>query len=279
MDLTKLGRTERVLAGIGIALFITSFFPWFSVTADLIDGGSASASYDAWSYPSGFNDWFPILLLLAYAIVLALPAFGTAINAPILASPANRAFIGLVLSALAVLLFAIQGLTYPNFPAALAGSAGPSWGYYLALVLALAAGVQSYLGFTQAGGSLAQVGAAFKSRTQQQTQQAPTAAPYGQPQQPYDQPLQQQGYQPHAQAPYGQPQAYAQPQPQPQPGYGAAPQPPAPPQPPYGQQPPQQPYGQQQSPWGQPQPPQQPPQNPQQPYGQGQPPPPPFSGS
>jgi hypothetical protein len=274
MDLTKLGRTERVLAGAGIALFIASFFPWFSVTADLVTGGSASASYDAWSYPSGFNDWFPILLLLAYAIVLALPAFGTAINAPILADPANRAFIGLVLSALAVLLFAIQGLTYPSFPAGLAGSAGPSWGYYLALLLALAAGVQSYLGFSQAGGSLAQVGAAFKSRTQQQTQQVPTAAPYGQPQQPYGQPPQQQGYQPHAQAPYGQPQSYAQPQP----GYGAAPQPP---QEPYGQQPPQQqPYGQPQSPWGQPQQPQQPPQNPQQPYGQGQqPPPPPFSGS
>ena len=264
MDLTKLGRTERVLTGVGIALFIVSFFPWFSASVNLGIDGTISGHADAWSYPSGFNDWFPILLLLAYAVVLALPAFGAAINAPVLAGQANRAFIGLVLSAFAVLMFAIQGLTYPSFPAGY--SAGPSWGYYIGLLLALAAGVQSYLGFTQAGGSLANVGAAFKARTQQaqQTQQVPTAAPYGQPQQPYG----QDPYQPHQQPqpPYGQPQAYAEPQP----GYGA-PQPT--PQPPYGQQPPQQPpYGQPQAPWGQP------PQYPQPPYGD-QPPTPPYPGS
>lgn len=270
MDLTKLGRTERVLTGVGIALFIASFLPWFSASVDLAFGGSVSGHADAWSTPSGFNDWFPILLLFAYGILLALPAFGVAINAPILAGQADRAFIGLVLSALAVLLFAIQGLTYPSFPAGYSGSAGPSWGYYIALLLALAAGVQSYLGFTQAGGSLANVGAAFKARTQQnqQTQQVPTAAAYGQPQQPYG----QAPYQPHQQpqAPYGQPQAYAEPQP----GYGAPQQP----QPPYGQQPPQPPYGQPQqpapAPWAQPQPP----QYPQPPYGD-QPPTPPYSGS
>lgn len=256
MDLSKLGRTEQVLSGAGVLLFIASFFPWYSYSFGGFDGGSYSAS--AWSYPSGFMDWFPMMLLLVYGIVLALPAFGVAVNAPVLATPANRAFIGLVLSAFAVLLFAIQGLTYPSF----GGVGGPSWGYFIGLIVALAAGAQSYRGFTQAGGSLAKVGAGFSARTHAvpaQNVQAPGT--YGQaPQQPYGQP----------QAPaYGQPG-----QPGQQQAYGAPAQP--------GQQPAQPGYGQPPS-FGQPQQPYQPPQQPQQPYSGGQqpeqPPTPPYSGS
>lgn len=264
MDLQKLGRTEQVLAGAGIVLFIVGFFPWFSASVSDF-GVTYSGHANAWSAPSGFIDWFPILLLLAYAVVLALPAFGVAVNIPVLASETNRAFVGLVLSAFALLLFAIQGLTYPSLPGGISGSAGPSWGYYIALLVVIGAGVQSYLGFTKSGGSLAHVGAALKARTQ--SAQQPGAAPYGQ----------QPGQAPYGQAPqqpYGQEQqAYGQ-APQ-QPGYG---QPPA-----FGQQP-QQPYGSPQAPTQpvQQQPPAPPydPQNPQQPhYGQQQPPTPPYSGS
>ena len=155
MDLSKLGRTEQVLSAAGILLFIFSFVPWFEVSI-------VSFSADAWSNPSGFNDWFPILLLFVYAIVLALPAFDVAVNAPVLASAVNRAFVGLVLSAFAVLLFVIQGLTYPSVD----GYGGPSWGYFISLLIALAAGVQSYLGFTRQGGDFAQIGARLKASTQ-----------------------------------------------------------------------------------------------------------------
>ena len=209
MDLSKLGRTEKVLSAAGVLLLIFSFLPWFQVSVENI-----SEHANAWSWPSGFNDWFPVLLLFVYGVLLALPAFGVAVAVPALAQPANRAFIGLVLSGLAVLLFAIQGLTYPG--SGLGYSAGPAWGYYISLLIVLAAGAQSYLGFTQQGGSFAQVGASFKARTQavQQQQQAP----YGQ--------APQQGQ--YGQAPPfgGQPQ-----DPQPQPPYGQ--QPPAPPAPPY----------------------------------------------
>ncbi|HTJ71019.1 MAG TPA: hypothetical protein VL551_25980 [Actinospica sp.] len=172
MDLSKLGRTEQVLAAAGILLFIFSFLPWYSIS---YLGMSWHAS--AWSDPSGFLDWFPVLLLTVYGVVLALPAFGVVLNAPLLADAKNRAFIGLALSAVAVLFFAIQGLTYPSAD----GLGGPAWAYYVSLVLALAAGVQSYLGFTQQGGSLAAVSASVKARTQaaQAGQQQPGAAPYG----------------------------------------------------------------------------------------------------
>src|SRR5258708_7172896 len=79
MDLSKLGRTEQVLSAAGILLFIFSFLPWFEVSI-------VSFSASAWSWPSGFNDWFPILLLFAYGVVLALPAFGVTVNVPTLAS-------------------------------------------------------------------------------------------------------------------------------------------------------------------------------------------------
>jgi hypothetical protein len=166
MDLSKLGRTEQVLSAAGILLFIFSFLPWFSASVNMGILGSASGHADAWSDPSGFIDWFPVLLLLIYAVLLALPAFGVEVNVPVLASGVNRAFIGLVLSAFAVLLFAIQGLTYPSLPAGISGSAGPSWAYFVSLVIVLAAGVQSYLGFTQQGGTFAQISEGFKARTQ-----------------------------------------------------------------------------------------------------------------
>jgi hypothetical protein len=213
MDLTRLGRTEQVLSGAGLLLFIFSFFPWFSASVELEFGGSAAGHANAWSDPSGFIDWFPVLLLFVYAVVLALPAIGVVL-AGVLAHPANRAFIGLVLCAFAVLLFAIQGLTYPSLPAGIPGSAGPAWAYFVCLVIVLAAGAQSYLGFTRQGGSFAQVGAAIQARTravQQQQQQAP----YGQP----------------PQGSYPPPTFGGQPQ-DPQPPFGQ--QPPQPPSPPSG---------------------------------------------
>ena len=166
MDLSKLGRTEQVLSAAGILLLIFSFLPWFSASVNMGILGSVSGHANAWSDPSGFIDWFPVLLLFVYGVVLALPAFGVVLNAPLLAGAANRAFIGLALSALAVLLFAIQGLTYPSLPAGISGSAGPSWAYFVSLVIVLAAGVQSYLGFTQQGGTFAQISEGFKARTQ-----------------------------------------------------------------------------------------------------------------
>lgn len=250
MDLQKLGRTEQVLAGGGILLFIVGFFPWFSASVTGF-GVTYSGSANAWSQPSGFIDWFPILLLLAYAVVLALPAFGVAVSIPALASATNRAFIGLVLSAFALLLFAIQGLTYPSLPGGISGSAGPSWGYYIALLIVIAAGVQSYLGFTKSGGNLAHVGATLKARAQQQQAGQQGQDPYAQAQAPYGQAPQQQAY--------GQQPDYGQ-----QPSFGQQPQQPYPPQAPT-QQVPQQPLT--------------PPQDPQQPYYGQQPPQPPYSGS
>jgi hypothetical protein len=226
MDLTKVGRTEQVLSGAGLLAFIFGFLPWYGGT---IEG--YTQTFNAWGDYSGFIDWLPILLLFIYGIILFLPALGVQLNVPVLASDANRAFIGLVLAVLGVVLWAIQGLTYPSLSSLtggatvddlgvhISGSVGPQWGYYVVLVIGLAAAVQSYLGFTKAGGSLAQVGASFKARTQAIQQQP--GQPYGAPPQAGDPSQQPYGVPPQAdpsQQPYGQ---------QPQPPYGQPPAPPA----------------------------------------------------
>ena len=216
MDLTKLGGTEKALSAAGVLLFILSFLPWFEVTEF-----GLSVHADAWSWPSGFNDWFPVLLLFAYAVVLALPAFAVAVRIPALENAANRAFVGLVLSAFAVLMFAIQGLSYPG--SGFGYSAGPAWAYFISLLIALAAGVRSYFGFTQQGGSFARIGAALQARSSGQPSRQQPQPPYP----PYDQ---------------GVPPQYAPPQYAP-PQYDPSQQNPAQqnPQPPYPGSPPQDP--------------------------------------
>lgn len=173
MDLAKLGGTEKALSGAGVLLLIFSFLPWFEVTEY-----GLTFRADAWSWPSGMNDWFPVLLLFGYAIVLALPAFAVAVRIPVLESAANRALVGLVLSAFAALMFAIQGLTYPG--GGFGYAAGPAWAYFISLLIVLASGARSFLGFTQQGGSFAGIGAALQgqARAEQSRPHVPAQPTY-----------------------------------------------------------------------------------------------------
>lgn len=196
MDLTKLGRTERVLAAVGLLAFINSFLPaWYTVSASGatvfgVSYGGGSQGYSGWQYPSGFLTWFPALLLLGVGVLAALPAFGVLVRLP-----APLSLIGLGVSALAVLFYLIQWVTYPSAPSGFSGiSAGPDWAFFVGLALAVVSGVFAYMGFTAQGGSLAALGQSIKARTQQQPQaqaqqQAPTE--YQQPPQQYEQPPQQ----------------------------------------------------------------------------------------
>ena len=175
MDLTKLGRTERVLGIVGLVLFIDSFLSgWYSVSAPSasvlgVTYGGGSAGYSAWEYPSGFLTWFPTLLFLAVGVLAVLPAFGVVVRLRV-----SIALLGLGVSAVAVLFFLIQWITYPSVPSELGGSgisAGPDWAFFIGLALAVVAGVFSYLGFTAEGGSLAALGQSVKAKVQQPAQQ------------------------------------------------------------------------------------------------------------
>jgi hypothetical protein len=164
MDLTKLGRTERVLAVAGLLVFIDSFLPWYSVSA-----GAYSASANGWGV--GFGGWFPVLLILAVGVVAALPAFGQSFSVR-----GGYAAYGVV-TLVATLIILIRWLTYPsdNGLASAGVSAGASFGTYIAVIVGIVAVVFSYLGFTAGGGSLNNLGAAFSAPAQQFQ---PGAQPY-----------------------------------------------------------------------------------------------------
>lgn len=154
MDLTKLGRTERVLAIVGLLAFINSFLPWWSLSF-----GPISTSESGWGV--GFAGWFPMLLLLAVGVLVALPAFGQSV-----AVRGGYAAFGAA-ALLATILVLIRWLTYPTASGDF-GSAGADFGTYIGLILGIVATVFAYLAFTAAGGNIARFGDAFKTQPAQQ---------------------------------------------------------------------------------------------------------------
>lgn len=166
MDLTKLGRTERVLAIVGLLAFIDSFLPWYSVSIKgslaALGGPAGGVSGNAWDV--GFWAWFPMLLLLAIGVVVALPAFGRNVSV-------RGGYAALGAAALLVtLIVLLRWLTYPSVPAEDAAfiDAGADFGTYVGLILGIVATVFAYLGFTAAGGTVNNFAAAFKSPAPQE---------------------------------------------------------------------------------------------------------------
>ena len=176
MDLTKLGRTERVLAIVGLLAFINTFLPWWSVSAKgslgALAGSGASASGNAWDI--GFWAWFPMFLLLALGILVALPAFGRSV-----VIRGGYAAFGAV-ALLAAIIVLILWLTYSPVPSELSAyvDENASFGTYLGLVLAIVATVFSYLAFTAAGGSINKFADAFKAQPPQEAGYVPPAGGY-----------------------------------------------------------------------------------------------------
>jgi hypothetical protein len=176
MDLTKLGRTERVLAIVGLLAFINTFLPWWSVSAKgsiaALAGSSASASGNAWDI--GFWAWFPMFLLLAIGILVALPAFGRSV-----VIRGGYAAFGAV-ALLAAIIVLILWLTYSPVPSELSAyvDSSASFGTYLGLVLAIVATAFSYLAFTAAGGSINKFADAFKAQPQQDAGYVPPVGGY-----------------------------------------------------------------------------------------------------
>lgn len=188
MDLTKLGRTERVLAIVGLLAFINTFVPWWDVSAKgslgalgVVAGGSASGSGNAWDI--GFWAWFPMLLLLALGVLAALPAFGQSVKVR-----GGYAAIGAA-AALSTIIIIFLLLLYSPIPSELSAyiDDSPTFGSFVALILGIVATVFSYLAFTAAGGSLNKFADAFKAQPQE-AGYAPPAGGYVPPASGYAQP-------------------------------------------------------------------------------------------
>ncbi len=221
----------------GAVMFIVSFLPWYSVSIAFF-GRSSSAHRNGWGL--GFNSWFPVLLVVVVAGLLAARIFANFTIPDI--GPVSWLWALPGVSALATLLLIIRWLRFPDVPSGV--DAGPSVGFYLALVAAIVQTVFGVLAALAAGAPIPGRGrpGGPGAPSNWQPGQPPYGQPYGQqptPGNPGGYGQQQPGYgQPPTGGGYGQQQpGYGQPPQgggygQQQPGYGQQP-PPG-----YGQQPP-----------------------------------------
>jgi hypothetical protein len=136
-DVKRVTPLEWAGIGAGALAFIVSFFPWYSIDfGESLPGLNLDTSFSAWD--SGFLAWFSMLLLLAVGVLVILPHFGTQVpNLPIL---------WLSLSGVALLFVILRWLTFDS-ASALGASAGPGFGLFVGLILALASGVAGFLTF------------------------------------------------------------------------------------------------------------------------------------
>lgn len=140
-DVKRVTPLEWAGIGAGVFAFIVSFFNWYSVsTSGLGPEFDYSNGYSAWD--AGFLAWFSVLLLVAAAVIVALPHFGTQMP--------NRALIWLILSGLALVFIVLRWLTFDSNDQAIFGATldvGAGIGLFLGLLAAVVSAVGAVLTF------------------------------------------------------------------------------------------------------------------------------------
>jgi hypothetical protein len=130
-DVKSVTPIEWTGIGAGVLAFIASFFSWASYSFSFLGSGPlASVSYNAWDV--GALAWLAVFLLIGAAVVVILPHFGVQVP--------NRALIWLILSGVATVFILLRLIT-------LGTGIGPSFGIFVALVIALASAVAAFLTF------------------------------------------------------------------------------------------------------------------------------------
>lgn len=135
-DVKQVSTFQWLGIGAGALAFINSFLPWYSVS---YEAGPISESLSLNQWDVAFIGWFPLLLLIGAAVVVALPLFG--VNVP------NGTMIWAGLAGLATLLTLLRWLTYESGAEAEAlGSAGVSAGASFGTIIGLILAVVSLAG-------------------------------------------------------------------------------------------------------------------------------------
>ena len=148
MDLSKLSRTDRIIAGSGIVLFIASFLPWFEVSAE----GVGSNDGNGWDV--GFI-WggIPALLGLLLAGIVLATKLGSA-KMPDLPIPLGQAMLAAgVLAALLVVIKLLVGEDTPNTFGFVEIDVSRAWGLFVATIAALGLAFGGYLAFKEESGA------------------------------------------------------------------------------------------------------------------------------
>ena len=143
-DVKRVTTLEWAGIGAGLAAFIFSFLPWYSVDVAGFGGGSLSA------WGTGFFALMSVLLLMAAAGLVLAPHFGVQV--------ARLPLIWLSLSGVAVLFILLQWLILPDDGGigdfSLLGDSGiesgAGFGLILGLIAALASAGGAFMAFRAA---------------------------------------------------------------------------------------------------------------------------------
>jgi hypothetical protein len=135
VDLSKLNRTDRIIAGSGLVLFISAFLPWFKL-GDL--------SGDGWDVSFIFGGLPALLGLLSAGIVVATK-LGNA-TLPDLPFSSGQAMLGTgALAALLVLIKLIVGEDACGFGGCV--DLDRAWGLFVATLAGLGLAAGGYLAY------------------------------------------------------------------------------------------------------------------------------------
>jgi opacity protein-like surface antigen len=149
-DVKRVTTFEWVGIAAGLLALIVSFFPWYSASAS-VEGVEASDTNTAWT--TGIGAWLPVLILLATAVLIALPHIGARVP--------HLALIWLGLSAAAAVIILLRWLTLPELPedgglsdvglglanVDIETDSGAGFGLIVGLILALGSAVVAFLSY------------------------------------------------------------------------------------------------------------------------------------
>ena len=149
MDLDKLSRTDRIIAGSGLVLFIASFLPWFDVSASATEFETRSTTGNGWDVGFIWGGIPALLGLLAAGMILATK-LGNA-KMPELPVPYGQLMLGLGgLSGFLVLLKLLVGEDAPDDPFAFRDiDISRAWGLFVATLAGIAFAAGGWLAFQE----------------------------------------------------------------------------------------------------------------------------------
>ena len=148
MDLTKLSLGDKVIAGSGLVLLISAFFPWFT-----FDFGSFVGSVDQTGFDFFFTGIVPVLLGLAMIGWVAATRL-LDMSMPELPVPEGLMLLGMGgLAALLVVLRLLMGGDDGG-----TGALERSFGIFLATLAAVGLAGGGFLRFQEGGGELPKTG-------------------------------------------------------------------------------------------------------------------------
>jgi hypothetical protein len=144
-DMSKLNSQDKMIVGGGAVAFIAAFLPWYGYSGPL---HLYSTSIMGWS--AGFTAWLGTVLLVAAGVSLLLQRTGTSM--PKLPVGPAVAVAGGAVVGLALIL--IRWVSLPRVRAGLAGSVGPKFGIFLAIVAGIVEVVGAVMEFRGSGEAL-----------------------------------------------------------------------------------------------------------------------------